>query len=82
MGKVIQFLPKNIDRKLAERLVQLSDQVDHALRDAVEDGADPKEVAGILAHRLGVLLSHIEAKEELWPFCERVAKEQAKLEDF
>jgi hypothetical protein len=40
----------------------------------------PREIAGLLAHRLGTLMRHVEQKDLLWDVCEKVAKSQAAIE--
>ncbi len=80
MGKVLPFQPKAADLKSAERLVELSIEVDDAMIRAIQEGIDPMEIVGVVAHRLGVMMSHIHQKNELWPFCEKVLKQQAKID--
>ena len=80
MGKVLEFKKSQKEHKVAEQLVALGADIDHNLLSALENGLDPREVAGILSHRLGSLMAHIQDKEELWPICERVLKRQAKID--
>ena len=56
----------------------LDEVILHAI---IENQLDPKEVAGIMAHRLGSLMRKLEAKDDLWDVCEKVAKRQAAIED-
>ena len=80
MGKVLDFRKKQQEREVTHLLVELSGRIDQILLSGLENGLDPKEVAGILSHRLGNLMSHIDNKEELWDICERVLKREAKID--
>ena len=39
-----------------------------------------RDLAGLLSHRLGTLMCHIEGKEKLWGVCEKVLKKQAAID--
>lgn len=85
MAKVIQF-PKTANQEKKEKEIEtlklVSDQLDDVILEAIlEKNLDPKEVAGIIAHRLGSLMRKLESKDDLWDVCERVAKKQAAIED-
>lgn len=80
MGKVLPFRKSNEDRRVAEGLLEIGNQIDGVLMGALEYGLNPREVAGILSHRLGTLMAHLQDKDELWPICEKVLKRQAKID--
>ena len=80
MGKVLPFKKRQEEQRVAERLVNLGSDIDGILLGALEEGLNPREVAGILSHRLGSLMAHLKDKEELWPICEKVLKRQAKID--
>ena len=81
MAKIIPFKPKG-DPQLAtaQQLVDLGDQIDDILLRALGKNINPKEVAGVLSHRLGTLMARVEDKDLLWPICERVLKRQADID--
>ena len=82
MGKVIDFpKPKpTVDPEIV-KLKEVSDSLDEVILNAVlEKQVDPREVAGLLAHRLGSIMRKLESKDDLWDVCERVAKRQAALD--
>ncbi|MGE0173056.1 MAG: hypothetical protein AB7T49_09735 [Oligoflexales bacterium] len=83
MAKIIEFKkkPTTIDKQ-AIKLLKFADEIDAAvLRQLKDDQLDPKEVIGVLAHRLGKLLGYMEDKDELWEICRRVLKKQADLDE-
>ncbi len=81
MAKIIKFPEqKRIDTE-AERLLQVADEIDAVIVNHLRDGQiDPRELAGVLAHRLGTLMRHIDQKSVLWDFCEKVLKSQAAID--
>lgn len=79
MGKIIQFPVERTQRNAAIKLKSVSDQIDRVILQALHDGANPKEISGILSHRLGTLMKNIDEKSELWDICERVLKKQADI---
>lgn len=84
MSKVIPLRPRKkgqpSEKTTEMQLVELGDAIDSVIKDALREGLDPKEISGILAHRLGSLMSHLEEKGQLWPVCEKVLKSQAKID--
>ena len=92
MGKIIQFPTKQLKAKLnvrseqtldteALRLMQVSDELDAVILKYIESGAvDPRDLAGLMAHRLGTLMRHLDQKSKLWDVCQKVLKSQAALE--
>ena len=84
MGKIIQFPQPSAGHDEDEtifKLKEVSDILDNVILDAiVERGIEPKEIAGLLAHRLGALMRRLESKDALWDVCEKVAKKQAAID--
>lgn len=81
MGKVLPFKRDTQLDKAARKLVAMSAEIDQVILKYVsDDEVDPGEVAGLLSHRLGSLMRHIERKSELWDVCEKVLRRQANLE--
>lgn len=95
MGTVIQFpSPGSRDEKRrkastageaadseALRLMQISDEIDAIILKHIESGTvDPRDLAGLLAHRLGTLMRHLDQKSKLWDVCEKVLKTQAAID--
>jgi hypothetical protein len=94
VGRVIQFpSPGSRDetqrkpstREAADtealRLMQISDEIDAVILKHIESGTvDPRDLAGLLAHRLGTLMRHLDQKSKLWDVCEKVLKTQAAIE--
>lgn len=64
------------------KLLKISDEIDALILRHVQSGeVDLRDLAGLLSHRLGTLMSHIDDKNELLPLCMRVLKRQAKVVD-
>lgn len=80
MGKVLKFPVKDKDLESAQKLVNVGAEIDQILYKALAEDLNPKEVAGVLSHRLGSLIHLVDEKSELWPICERVLKRQADLD--
>ncbi len=83
MAKVIDFKPKKkkpqIDAE-AMKLIRLADEIDSLILKFLErEDVDQWDIAGVLAHRLGSLIGHIEEKEAIWNVCEKVLKQQAAI---
>lgn len=84
MGKVIEFKSKEVKREevVTSKLVQMADEIDAVMMNYLTDpDVDPRELVGVLSHRLGALMSHLEEKDELWHVCQVVLKRQAKIVD-
>ncbi len=86
MAKVIPFKnkkKKNQNEKLDKvtyMLLSFSQEIDETIVGYMtKENLDPKELAGVLAHRLGSLLNLLDEKEDLWEICENVLRKQAKL---
>ncbi len=86
MGNVIKFPAREVeltgrDRE-AKRLMAIADEIDAIiLRHLNEGTVDPRELAGLLSHRLGTLMRHLEGKELLWDVCQKVLKTQAAIDE-
>ena len=82
MAKVLPFrLKKDPEQIQAEKLVTLADEIDSVIiRHLESEDIDPRDLAGVLSHRLGTLMRNIDEKSVLWGVCERVLKRQAKID--
>jgi hypothetical protein len=64
------------------KMLKIADEIDHVILRHVEAGdIDLKELAGLLSHRLGSLVKHIENKEALVDVCVDVLKKQAAVDE-
>ena len=90
MAKVIPFPTRETGQSSSEdrrvesealRLMKIADEIDSLVLKHLEDGTiDPHDIAGLLAHRLGTLMRHLDEKSKLWDVCERVLKKQAAID--
>ncbi|MBP6217504.1 MAG: hypothetical protein KA436_02835 [Oligoflexales bacterium] len=87
MGKVISFSRQKKDSASsknfneADKLKQISDKIDHLILNSLNRRElEPYEVVGLLAHRLGTLMRHMEQKRRVWDICEKVLKKQAIID--
>ena len=81
MAKVIKFEKKTTPDPVSIKLVNISAEIDALILKYLSDpDINDFELAGLLAHRLGTLISHIEKKSELWDVCEQVVRKQAKID--
>lgn len=81
MGKVINFPTKATADSDAVKLVKIADEIDSVILKHLDSGAiDPRDIAGLLAHRLGTLMRHMDQKGKLWDVCEKVLKAQAAID--
>ena len=83
MGKVLEF--KTPEERRAEtvtyKLVKMADEIDQVLmRHLADEDIDPRELVGVLSHRLGSLMNRLEEKDELWYVCQKVMKKQAQID--
>ena len=70
----------SLDRE-AQILIAISNEIDAiVLRHLQAGDVEPRDLAGLLSHRLGTLMCHIEGKERLWDVCEKVLKKQAAID--
>ena len=83
-GKIIPLRPTaktKLDTSTV-KLLKLADEIDALILRHVEAGdIDPKELAGLLSHRLGALMKHIENKEALVDVCVDVLRRQAAVDE-
>jgi hypothetical protein len=80
MGKVIQFPAKAPDEQ-TRRLLEIANEIDDIIVRHLKDGdIEARDLAGLMAHRLGTLMRHIDQKGKLWDVCEKVLKAQAAIE--
>ena len=76
MGKLLKFPErKSQDILTAEKLVGIAEEIDAVILQHLQDDMiDPRDLVGLLAHRMGTLMNHLEEKTELWGVCEKVMK--------
>lgn len=83
MGKLLDFRSRS-ERKaevVTHKLVKMADEIDEVLiRHLTDKDIDPRELVGVLSHRLGTLMNHLEEKAELWYVCQKVMKKQAQID--
>jgi hypothetical protein len=64
------------------RLLKIADEIDQVILRHVEAGhVDLKELAGLLSHRLGTLVKHLNDKEQLLDVCVDVLRRQAAVDE-
>ena len=84
MGQVIQFPGKDAasaSDQEAKRLMGIADEIDAVILKHLDAGeVDPRDLAGLMAHRLGTLMRHLDQKGKLWDVCEKVLKAQAAID--
>lgn len=82
MGQIIQFPTRSGAQDAeAKRLMAVSDEIDAVILKHLDAGdVDPRDLAGLIAHRLGTLMRHLDQKSKLWDVCERVLKAQAAID--
>ena len=82
MGKVIKFPERRTLTTTVIKLKRASDAIDQVIISCLNDSdIDPKELAGLIAHRLGTLMKNMEDKKKLFAVCQRVARKQANLDE-
>jgi hypothetical protein len=76
-----KLAPKETPDQTTLKLLKISDEIDAVILKHVQNGdVDVRDLAGLLSHRLGTMMNHIEDKEDLLPICMRVMKRQAKVD--
>lgn len=83
MAKVIKFPGRGAAlNSTIIKLKNASDDIDSVIIGCLNDPSlDPKEIAGLLAHRLGALLKNMDEKEKLWQVYRKVTEKQAELDN-
>ena len=79
-SKVIQLRPssKTKSETSALKMLKIADEIDSIILRHMDAGdIEPKELAGLLSHRLGTLMKHIENKDALIDICVEVLRKQA-----
>ncbi len=81
MSKVIKFpVQKRCDPEVL-KLKEISDQLDEIILTHLTQGhVEVKDIAGLLSHRLGTLMRHLDDKSRIWDVCEKVLKKQAAID--
>lgn len=81
MGKVLKFERKPKVDPVAEKLVAISAAIDEIIMEnLLDDDIELRDIVGLLSHRMGTLMRHIDNKDSLWVVCEKVLKKQAKID--
>ena len=82
MAKILQFRAKATPPdKDAVKLLLIADEIDAIIVEAMTNrGIEPRDIAAVLAHRLGTLVRNVDQKSELLDICASVAKTQAAVE--
>ncbi len=81
MGKVLNFPTRDKKEQEARRLMAIADEIDSVILRHLDGGdVDPRDLAGLIAHRLGTLMRHLDQKGKLWDVCEKVLKAQAAID--
>lgn len=63
------------------RLLHLAQDIDAVILRYLGDGkVEAKDIAGVISHRLGALVRHLEEREHLVDVCSEVFKKQAAVE--
>ena len=84
MGKILEFKVKQKQDPALVKLLQLSDEFDAVIVNALGEGKiESREIVGLLAHRLGTLLGRVDdlRKDELWEICSTIARREAGIRD-
>ena len=82
MGKVLKFRHKESQEdRITRKMIEIADDIDALILDHLQDNeVEIKDIAGLLSHRLGTLMNHLEDKSELWFVLEKVLKKQARID--
>lgn len=80
MGKVVDLFSKKRISPDDKMILQLSDDIDALFKKwLMNPKLKIRDLAGVVAHRLGSLLLLVDKKQELWDVCADIAKKQAKV---
>jgi len=64
------------------RLLKVADEIDAVILKHLSAGAvEPRDLAGVLSHRLGTLMRHLEEKDKLVDVCQQVIAKQAAVDE-
>ena len=81
MGDVIDLNSRRKPNPETIRLFKISTKIDAIITQELNEGKVPlKDLAGVIAHRLGNFLSIVDKKKELFDVCCDVMKKAAKIE--
>ena len=81
MGKIIKFPAHRSQQAQLVAMKLVADELDDIIiKGMTEEGLEAREIAGILAHRLGSLMRSMDGKSELWDVCQKVLKKQAVID--
>lgn len=88
MGQVLKFPGDKKSKRMSKineveikKLLEVSNAIDNIIVESLESGdVQARDVAGVLAHRLGALMRHSDKKDILWDVCEKVVKRQAAID--
>lgn len=81
-AKILEFKQKTkIDTESA-KLLKVADEIDAVILNYLHKDMDARDLAGLMAHRLGTLMRHIDLadREVLWLIVQKVLREQADLD--
>jgi hypothetical protein len=81
-AKVLPFRKSETIDAESLRMLKVADEIDAVILNNINKDMDARDLAGLIAHRLGTLMRHIEAKdrEVMWLIVQKVLREQADLE--
>jgi hypothetical protein len=82
LAKIIPFKPKSPIDPHALLLLKIADDIDEVIINHLSEDNSARDIAGVLAHRLGTLMRQVTAKDReiLWHVVQKVLKEQAELD--
>lgn len=77
--------PKNDSAKVdgeTMRLLRIADEIDAIILKHLNAGEiAPRDLAGVISHRLGTLMRHLEGKEQILDICQKVITRQAAVDE-
>jgi len=81
LAKIIPFKPKHPVDEHSMQLLKIADEVDEVIIEHLNEDYSPRDIAGVLAHRLGTLMRQVSEKDReiLWLVVQKVLLEQAEL---
>lgn len=82
MAKIIPFQPRKekLDQE-SLRMLRVADEIDQVILRHLGGDMRARDMAGLLAHRLGTLMRNIDPRdrEVLWHVVQKVLREQADI---